>query len=56
MDDLREKYLSLISAATDEFVLEDLRVQALGKKGEIIGQNDPERAARGWAGAKCIER
>jgi phenylalanyl-tRNA synthetase alpha chain len=35
MDDLREKYLSLISAATDEFVLEDLRVQALGKKGEI---------------------
>ena len=35
MDDLREKYLSLISAATDEVVLEDLRVQALGKKGEI---------------------
>ena len=35
MDDLREKYLNLISAATDEVVLEDLRVQALGKKGEI---------------------
>ena len=35
MDDLREKYLSLIRAATDESVLEDLRVQAVGKKGEI---------------------
>ena len=35
MDDLREKYLDLISAATDEFALENLRVQAVGKKGEI---------------------
>ena len=35
MDDLREKYLTLIAAAADETVLEELRVQAVGKKGEI---------------------
>ena len=35
MDDLREKYVSLIAAAADESTLEDLRVQAVGKKGEI---------------------
>ena len=35
MDDLRDKYLSLIAAVADEAALEDLRVQAVGKKGEI---------------------
>ena len=35
MDDLRDKYLSAIAAAADEPGLEALRVQALGKKGEI---------------------
>ena len=35
MDDLREKYLALISAAGDEATLEDVRVRAVGKKGEI---------------------
>ena len=30
MDDLRDKYLGLISQAGDEAVLEDLRVQAVG--------------------------
>ena len=35
MDDLRDKYLSAIARAADEAVLEDLRVQAVGKKGEI---------------------
>ena len=35
MDDLREKYISLIADAADESALEDLRVQAVGKKGEI---------------------
>ncbi|WP_375264333.1 phenylalanine--tRNA ligase subunit alpha [Planktotalea sp.] len=35
MDDLREKYVGLIAAASDESTLEDLRVQAVGKKGEI---------------------
>ena len=48
MDDLREKYLSLISAVADESALEDLRVQAVGKKGEIslqmrsLGKMSPE--------------
>ena len=35
MDDLREKYLSLIEAADSEAALEELRVAALGKKGEV---------------------
>ena len=35
MDDLRGKYLTAIAAAADEAALEDVRVQALGKKGEI---------------------
>ncbi|MFX0545187.1 phenylalanine--tRNA ligase subunit alpha [Roseovarius sp. S1116L3] len=35
MDDLRDKYISLIANAPDEAALEDLRVQAVGKKGEI---------------------
>ncbi|MGB7316815.1 MAG: phenylalanine--tRNA ligase subunit alpha, partial [Planktotalea sp.] len=35
MDDLRDKYVELIAAASDESTLEDLRVQAVGKKGEI---------------------
>ena len=35
MSELREKYLGLISAAADEAAIENLRVQALGKKGEI---------------------
>ncbi|WP_439140029.1 phenylalanine--tRNA ligase subunit alpha, partial [Planktotalea sp.] len=35
MDDLREKYVALIAAASDEATLEELRVQAVGKKGEI---------------------
>ncbi|MBC7163719.1 MAG: phenylalanine--tRNA ligase subunit alpha [Roseovarius sp.] len=35
MSDLREKYLTAIAGAGDEAALEALRVQALGKKGEI---------------------
>ncbi|MDQ2089794.1 phenylalanine--tRNA ligase subunit alpha [Marimonas arenosa] len=48
MDDLREKYIGLIADAGDEATLEDLRVQAVGKKGEIslqmrsLGQMSPE--------------
>ena len=48
MDDLRKKYLSLISGALDEITLEELRVQAVGKKGEIssrmrsLGKMTPE--------------
>jgi phenylalanyl-tRNA synthetase alpha chain len=48
MDDLKSKYLTLIADAGDENVLEGLRVQALGKKGEIslqmreLGKMTPE--------------
>ena len=48
MDDLRDKYLTLIKHVTDEAALEDLRVQAVGKKGEVslkmreLGKMTPE--------------
>src|SRR6056297_1270407 len=48
MDDLRDKYLSAIAEAGDEAVLEDLRVAAVGKKGEVslqmreLGKMTPE--------------
>jgi len=48
MDELREKYLGAIAAAADEAALEALRVQAIGKKGEIslkmreLGKMSPE--------------
>ncbi|MCF7698711.1 phenylalanine--tRNA ligase subunit alpha [Loktanella sp. M215] len=48
MDDLKQKYLGLIAGASDEAAIEDLRVQALGKKGEIslqmreLGKMTPE--------------
>ncbi|MFV0245341.1 MAG: phenylalanine--tRNA ligase subunit alpha [Qingshengfaniella sp.] len=48
MDDLRDKYLAAIAGAEDESALEDLRVQAVGKKGEIslkmreLGKMTPE--------------
>ncbi|MDX8346652.1 phenylalanine--tRNA ligase subunit alpha [Cognatiyoonia sp. IB215446] len=48
MDDLKEKYLGLIANAADEAAIEDLRVQAVGKKGEIslkmreLGKMTPE--------------
>lgn len=49
MDDLKQKYLGLIADASDEARIEDLRVQALGKKGEIslqmreLGKMSPEQ-------------
>ncbi len=48
MDDLRDKYINLIVGAGDEAALENLRVQAVGKKGEIslkmreLGKMSPE--------------
>ncbi|MHC0054176.1 phenylalanine--tRNA ligase subunit alpha [Actibacterium sp. D379-3] len=48
MDDLRQKYLDAIAGAADEASLEDLRVQAVGKKGEVslkmreLGRMSPE--------------
>ncbi len=49
MDDLRSKYLGLIKDAGDEAALEALRVQAIGKKGEVslamreLGKMTPEQ-------------
>ena len=48
MDDLREKYLTAIAGAGDEASLEELRVAAVGKKGEValqmreLGKMSPE--------------
>ncbi|MAO27324.1 MULTISPECIES: phenylalanine--tRNA ligase subunit alpha [Roseovarius] len=48
MDELRSKYLTLIAEAGDEAALETLRVQAVGKKGEVslqmreLGRMSPE--------------
>jgi len=49
LDDLRTKYLERISAAADEAALEAVRLEALGKKGEIslkmrsLGGMSPEQ-------------
>jgi len=48
MDDLRQKYLDAIAGAADEAALEDIRVAAVGKKGEValkmreLGKMTPE--------------
>ena len=48
MDDLRAKYIAAIADAADEAALEDLRLAAIGKKGEIslamreLGRMSPE--------------
>ncbi|MBM9593283.1 phenylalanine--tRNA ligase subunit alpha [Roseitranquillus sediminis] len=48
MDDLRNKWLAEIAAASDEATLEDVRVRAVGKKGEVslrmreLGRMSPE--------------
>ncbi|SMX40319.1 phenylalanine--tRNA ligase subunit alpha [Maliponia aquimaris] len=48
MDDLRNKYIDLIASAASEAALEELRVAAVGKKGEIsllmreLGRMSPE--------------
>jgi phenylalanyl-tRNA synthetase alpha chain len=55
LDTLRGKYITAIAGATDEAALEEVRLGALGKKGEIslkmrdLGQMDP--AERQVAGA-----
>ena len=48
MQDLREKYLSAVAGVSDEAALEEIRLAALGKKGEIslkmreLGKMTPE--------------
>ena len=57
MDDitgLREKYLTAIDAASDEAALEEVRLAALGKKGEValrmrgLGAMPPEGGSTWW--------
>jgi phenylalanyl-tRNA synthetase alpha chain len=49
LDDLKAKYLTAVATVSDEAALEDLRVAALGKKGEIsalmagLGKMDPDQ-------------
>jgi phenylalanyl-tRNA synthetase alpha chain len=55
LTDIRAKYIAAVAGAADEAALEDVRVAALGKKGEIsalmatLGKMDPD--ARKAAGA-----
>ena len=48
MDDLKAKYLGQIAGASDEAALEDIRLTAVGKKGEValkmreLGKMTPE--------------
>ena len=48
MYDLKQKYLTLVAGAADESALEDIRVSAVGKKGEVslkmreLGKMTPE--------------
>ncbi|HCQ63825.1 MAG TPA: phenylalanine--tRNA ligase subunit alpha, partial [Rhodobacteraceae bacterium] len=48
MDEIRNKYLNAIGAAADEAALEEIRVAAVGKKGEValkmreLGKMTPE--------------
>lgn len=55
LSEIRGKYIAAVAAAADEATLEDVRVSALGKKGEIsalmagLGKMDPD--ARKAAGA-----
>ena len=55
LDTLKAKYLTAVAAAADESALEEVRLAALGKKGEIsammatLGKMDPD--ARKAAGA-----
>ena len=48
MDDLKNKYLAMIADAADEATIEDVRLAAVGKKGEVslkmreLGKMSPE--------------
>ncbi len=60
MDDLKAKYLGLVAGAADETALEEVRVSALGKKGEIslrmreLGGMAPESRAAAGAGLNLL--
>ncbi len=55
MDDIRQKYLAQVSAAADEAALEEVRIAALGKKGEValMMRTLGQMARRGAAGRRA---
>ncbi len=61
LDTLKAKYLAGVSAAADEAALEDVRVAALGKKGEIslkmrdLGQMAPDQRAAAGAALNALK-
>jgi phenylalanyl-tRNA synthetase alpha chain len=61
LDALREKYLHGIRAAADEAALEELRLAALGKKGEValmmrdLGQMSPEDRQTAGKGLNALK-
>ncbi len=61
MDALREKYLSAIAAAPGEAALEEVRLAALGRKGEIsalmagLGRMAPEERKAAGAGLNLLK-
>ena len=61
MDDLAGKYRSLIADASDEAALEDVRLAALGKKGEIslrmreLGKMSPEERQTAGAALNALK-
>ena len=61
LDTLKARYLAPVADAADEAALEEVRVAALGKKGEIslkmreLGQMEPEAAAGGGCAAERAE-
>ena len=61
MDDLASKYRSLIADASDEAALEDVRLAALGKKGEIslrmreLGKMSPEERQTAGAALNALK-
>ena len=61
LDDLKGKYLTAVADAADEAALEEVRLAALGKKGEIslkmreLGKMTPGGAQHIWRGAECPE-
>jgi phenylalanyl-tRNA synthetase alpha chain len=61
MDDLRNRYIAAIAGAADEAALEEIRIDALGRKGAIslkmreLGQMAPEARAEAGAGLNRLK-
>ncbi|MDX5350750.1 MAG: phenylalanine--tRNA ligase subunit alpha, partial [Paracoccaceae bacterium] len=61
MDTLKARYLAAVANAADEAGLEEVRVAALGKKGEIsalmagLGKMEPEQRKAAGAGLNALK-